>query len=58
MTVSIGLAQYKTQEEIKSFIHRTDQLMYQCKKNGKDNICCEPQPQELFKGHESKASKG
>jgi len=39
VTVSIGLAQYKTQEDIKAFVHRVDQLMYQGKKNGKDKVC-------------------
>jgi diguanylate cyclase (GGDEF)-like protein/PAS domain S-box-containing protein len=38
MTVSIGLAQYKSKEEIKAFVHRVDQLMYQAKKNGRDRI--------------------
>jgi diguanylate cyclase (GGDEF)-like protein/PAS domain S-box-containing protein len=42
VTVSIGLAQYKPREEIKAFVHRVDQLMYQAKKNGKDRICAEP----------------
>jgi diguanylate cyclase (GGDEF)-like protein/PAS domain S-box-containing protein len=42
MTVSIGLGQYKPQEEMKSFVHRVDQLMYQGKKNGKDRVCSEP----------------
>ena len=41
MTVSIGLAQYKTKEEIKAFVHRVDQWMYQGKKNGKDRVCSE-----------------
>jgi two-component system cell cycle response regulator len=41
-TVSIGLAQYKPQEEMKAFVHRVDQLMYRGKKNGKDRVCCEP----------------
>jgi diguanylate cyclase (GGDEF)-like protein len=41
MTVSIGLAQYKPKEEIKTFVHRVDQLMYQAKKNGRDRICPE-----------------
>jgi two-component system cell cycle response regulator len=36
VTVSIGLAQYKPQEEVKAFVHRVDQLMYQGKTNGKD----------------------
>jgi diguanylate cyclase (GGDEF)-like protein/PAS domain S-box-containing protein len=42
MTVSIGLGQYKTKEEMKAFVHRVDQLMYQGKKNGKDRVCSEP----------------
>ena len=41
MTVSIGLAQYKPKEEMKAFVHRIDQLMYQAKKNGRDRICPE-----------------
>jgi diguanylate cyclase (GGDEF)-like protein len=41
VTVSIGVAQYRTQEEIKAFVHRVDQLMYQGKKNGKDRVCSE-----------------
>ncbi len=41
VTVSIGLAQYKTKEEMKAFVHRVDQLMYQGKKNGKDRACSE-----------------
>jgi len=39
VTVSIGLAQYKPQEDMKAFVHRVDQLMYQGKKNGKDTVC-------------------
>jgi len=42
LTVSIGLAQYKPQEEMKAFVHRVDQLMYQGKKNGKDRVCSGP----------------
>ena len=41
VTVSIGLAQYMPQEEMKAFVHRVDQLMYQGKKNGKDRVCSE-----------------
>jgi diguanylate cyclase (GGDEF)-like protein/PAS domain S-box-containing protein len=41
MTLSIGLAQYKPQENMKAFVHRVDQLMYQGKKDGKDRVCCE-----------------
>jgi PleD family two-component response regulator len=39
MTVSIGLAQYKSNEEMKTFVHRVDKLMYQAKKDGRDRIC-------------------
>jgi diguanylate cyclase (GGDEF)-like protein/PAS domain S-box-containing protein len=39
MTVSIGLAQYKPKEEIKTYVHRVDKLMYQAKKDGRDRIC-------------------
>ena len=42
MTVSIGLAYYKTKEDMKAFVHRVDQLMYQRKKEGQDRVCCEP----------------
>jgi diguanylate cyclase (GGDEF)-like protein len=42
MTVSIGSAQYKPQEDMKIFVHRVDHLMYQGKKNGKDRVCSEP----------------
>jgi diguanylate cyclase (GGDEF)-like protein/PAS domain S-box-containing protein len=41
VTVSIGLAQYRPQEEMKAFVHRVDRLMYQGKKGGKDRVCCE-----------------
>ena len=41
MTVSIGLTQYKPKEEMKTFVQRVDQLMYQAKKNGRDRICPE-----------------
>jgi diguanylate cyclase (GGDEF)-like protein/PAS domain S-box-containing protein len=40
VTVSIGLAQYKRQEEMKAFVHRVDQWMYQGKNAGKDRVCC------------------
>jgi len=38
VTVSIGLGQYKPQEDMKAFVIRVDQLMYQAKKNGKDCV--------------------
>jgi SAM-dependent methyltransferase len=46
LTVSIGLAQYRKQEDMKTFVNRADHLMYQGKKNGKDRICSESYPQE------------
>jgi diguanylate cyclase (GGDEF)-like protein len=39
MTVSIGLAQYQPQEDMKAFVNRVDRLMYQAKKDGKDRVC-------------------
>lgn len=36
VTMSIGLAQYRSHEGIEAFLHRADQLMYQGKKAGKD----------------------
>jgi diguanylate cyclase (GGDEF)-like protein/PAS domain S-box-containing protein len=39
LTVSIGLAQYRKPEEMKSFVKRVDHLMYQGKKSGKNKIC-------------------
>ncbi len=39
MTASIGVAQYKNDEDMKTFIQRADQLMYLAKKNGKNRVC-------------------
>jgi diguanylate cyclase (GGDEF)-like protein/PAS domain S-box-containing protein len=39
MTVSIGMAQCKPMEDMKTFVHRVDKLMYQAKKDGRDRIC-------------------
>jgi diguanylate cyclase (GGDEF)-like protein len=39
ITVSIGLAQYKPKEEMKAFVRRVDNLMYQAKKEGRNRIC-------------------
>jgi diguanylate cyclase (GGDEF)-like protein/PAS domain S-box-containing protein len=41
MTVSIGVAQFKPKEEMRAFVNRVDQLMYQAKRNGRDRICSE-----------------
>jgi diguanylate cyclase (GGDEF)-like protein len=37
--VSIGLAQYQQREDLRAFVNRVDQLMYQGKKDGKDKVC-------------------
>ncbi|MBN2439506.1 MAG: diguanylate cyclase [Deltaproteobacteria bacterium] len=39
VTVSIGLGQYRPHEEMKAFVHRVDQLMYEGKRKGKDRVC-------------------
>jgi diguanylate cyclase (GGDEF)-like protein len=44
VTLSIGLTQYKPQEDMKVFIQRADQLMYQAKRNGKDRVCFQSSP--------------
>jgi diguanylate cyclase (GGDEF)-like protein/PAS domain S-box-containing protein len=41
MTVSIGLAQYRPKEDMRTFVNRVDRLMYQAKKDGRDRICPE-----------------
>ena len=42
VTVSMGLGQYRHQEDIRDFVHRVDQFMYQAKKNGQDRVYFEP----------------
>jgi diguanylate cyclase (GGDEF)-like protein/PAS domain S-box-containing protein len=42
LTASIGLAQYKPNEEMKAFVRRVDKLMYQEKRKGRDKIYSEP----------------
>jgi diguanylate cyclase (GGDEF)-like protein/PAS domain S-box-containing protein len=41
VTVSVGCSQYKPKEDMKDFVRRVDQLMYQAKESGRDRICCE-----------------
>lgn len=41
VTVSIGLGQYQPHEDMKIFVQRVDDLMYQAKKNGRDRVCSE-----------------
>ena len=44
MTVSIGLAQYEPGEDMKAYVHRVDQLMYEAKGKGKNMICWPGRP--------------
>jgi diguanylate cyclase (GGDEF)-like protein len=46
VTMSIGFAQYKLNEDMKEFVHRVDRLMYQAKNNGRDKIFPELHLQE------------
>ena len=39
MTMSIGISQYKPEEDLKAFVHRVDKIMYQAKQQGRDKIC-------------------
>ena len=48
VTMSIGLAQYELKEEMRSFVRRVDQLMYQAKHQGRDRICAESEKQQQF----------
>lgn len=41
LTVSIGVAEYRRNEDIKAFVNRVDHLMYQGKRNGKNRVCSE-----------------
>jgi len=43
VTVSIGVAQYKQQEDMKAYVQRTDQWMYKGKRQGKNRVYCESQ---------------
>jgi len=42
VTVSIGVVEYLTDEEIKSFVHRADSAMYASKKKGRNSISFVP----------------
>ncbi|MFH2012318.1 MAG: diguanylate cyclase [Pseudomonadota bacterium] len=41
LTISIGVTQYRTDEDMKVFVHRVDQLMYKGKNAGKDRVYSE-----------------
>ncbi len=38
MTVSIGVAQYRPREDMKAFVNRADQLMYQQRKAARTGL--------------------
>ncbi len=44
VTVSIGVVEHLTDEEIKSFVHRADSAMYVSKRNGRNKISMLPAP--------------
>lgn len=44
LTVSIGLSQYKPKEDIKTLVHRVDQLMYHVKKTERGQIYSDQEP--------------
>ena len=41
LTMSVGVAQYQLDEEMKLFVNRADQFMYRAKNEGRNRICCE-----------------
>lgn len=41
LTVSLGIAGYRPEEDIKEFVRRADQYMYRAKKEGRDKVCVE-----------------
>jgi two-component system cell cycle response regulator len=49
VTVSIGVVEYLTDEEIKNFVHRADSAMYASKKKGRNSISFVPTLAETVK---------
>lgn len=39
VTVSIGVAEYEKEKDMKAFVSRVDKLMYEAKKSGKNRVC-------------------
>jgi len=44
VNADIGLRQYRPQEDMKDFVQRVDQQMYQAKNSGKDQMCPDISP--------------
>ena len=42
VTVSIGVVEYLTDEEIKNFVHRADSAMYASKRKGRNSVSFVP----------------
>jgi two-component system cell cycle response regulator len=40
ITISIGVTQYRQEEDIASFVQRADQAMYQSKQSGRNKVSC------------------
>jgi two-component system cell cycle response regulator len=40
ITVSVGVAQYRQEEKISSFVQRADKAMYQSKQAGRNRVSC------------------
>ncbi len=42
ITLSMGLSSYHKNNDVRDFIRKADQALYQAKKEGKDGVCCLP----------------
>ena len=51
ITVSIGVVEYLTDEDIKNFVHRADSAMYASKRKGRNSISFEPALSEPESGN-------
>jgi diguanylate cyclase (GGDEF)-like protein len=58
VTLSIGLTQFKLKEEMKVFVQRADEFMYQAKRGGKNRVCFQPSPFITKKEHQTNGQAG
>jgi diguanylate cyclase (GGDEF)-like protein len=49
ITISAGVATYRREESRESFIARTDALLYQAKREGRNRVCGEQITQDIFR---------